>query len=128
MKLNLDCVRDILLSIEELTDGFQTFTWANMTGFQATEQFIRLHGYNPEEVSCHVVQCMQHGFLKDGRVYPDGGFSVRDLSPEGHAFIANIRNDGVWQATKERIKPLGTVALGVATQIASQVVRKILNL
>lgn len=56
-----------------------------------------------------------------------GRFSVFDLSPAGHEFLANIREDGIWTDVKAISAKVGSKSLSVLTEIASGVVTQIIK-
>ena len=88
MKLNADCIRDILLVVEEnatySNDVEEEIIYKNLTP-----------KYSKEEILYHVRQCEHSGlFLKVTHYF--GGFIIQDLSPYGHQFVNNIRQDNNW--------------------------------
>ena len=56
------------------------------------------------------------------------GHIVRGLTWEGHEFLDNIKNDGIWEKTKARTRDLPSVAIKVVAEIALAEVRKHLGL
>ena len=100
MRLNPDCVRDILLTVEEITD-FNTY-W-NFSKYNILDD--RLKKYSPEEFIYHVHQCYKANLIDDCRFYDAGETGViGDLTPYGHQFLSNIREDANWNKTKEIAK------------------------
>ena len=59
--------------------------------------------YSHDEILYHVSQCEDAGLIC-GVKYADAGdwIDISDLTPVGHDFLANIRNDTVWKAIKEK--------------------------
>jgi len=94
MKLNPDCIRDILITVEEHSD------FTHLTEYKAEDPYETLSDYSPNEVLYHIMQCTQFGLIH-GVHYYDGGkhTDIRDLTPAGHEFLANIRNNPVWKKT-----------------------------
>lgn len=103
MKLNPDCVRDILLTVEDLTGYNQHFTYPS-------ENCPRLEQYTPEEVKYHFCQCGKADFIEIDTTIDDS-FEVYDLTPAGHEFIANIRKDSFFSKVKDICKELGLSSL-----------------
>ena len=107
MRLDPDCVRDILLEIESKVTFDETYDYQTT---QTTEG--RLAAYSPEEIIYHIRQCDLNGFLScTNWVIIDDGVSVQDLTPKGHEFLANIRSDTFFQKVKNICKELGLYAL-----------------
>lgn len=123
MKLNPDCVRDILLTIEEITDNDTTVTFTD----QNLDEFKKLSSYTHEEVFYHLRQCDLSDFFTRMDVDILGNWEVEDLSPGGHAFLADIRKDTVWNGIKGVAQKVGTTSLSALTQIASNVITELIK-
>lgn len=92
MKLNPNCVRDILIAVEEHSD-FHT-----PTEYHKETPFKRLSGYPHEEIIYHIRQCEESDLINGVHYYSGGNnIDILDLTPQGHEFLANIRNDSVWK-------------------------------
>lgn len=119
MKLNPDCIRDILFVVEN------NATYSNDVSEETI--FKELDSKYPrEEILYHVRQCEHSGlFLKV--VHYFGGFSIQDLSPYGHQFINDIRQDNNWSKTKEIAKSVGSFSLDVLKDISSQVITNLIS-
>lgn len=116
MRLNPDCIRDILLAVEENT------SYSTAMEFSTYTQFDELKQYSTEEILYHIKQCELSGLLTRVDWFMGGGCLIHDLSPKGHEFLANIRSDNVWNKTKETAKSIGSFSLTALTQIAVSVV------
>lgn len=119
MKLNPDCIRDILFVVEN------NATYSNDVSEETI--FKELDSKYPrEEILYHVRQC-EHSGLFLQVVHYFGGFSIQDLSPYGHQFINNIRQDNNWSKTKEIAKSVGSFSLDVLKDISSQVITNLIS-
>lgn len=107
MRLNLDCLRDLLLTVEETCDFRNIMRYS-----KSDNNFKRLKKYSHEEIIYHVNQCDLSGLLI-GLSMPDSGdfFVLSDLSPKGHQFVANIRSDTVWKKVKLKAIDIGCASL-----------------
>lgn len=47
---------------------------------------------------------------------------IEGLTPYGHAFLADIRDNNNWNEIKKQAGKVGAIALNVVTQIASNVI------
>lgn len=124
MKRDADLYRCLLLDIEA-SDAPLT---------QAHE----VEGFTEEQVAYHLAQIVEGGLAvgPDPR-YPSTGVRThiplsviaRRLTPAGHDFIDNLRDETVWKAVKSRMGKAGsTVALEVIKALAQTVVRETLHL
>ena len=84
MKLNPDCIRDILLFVEKYTNT-KTYIKFERSDNVPTE----LSNYSKDVFLYHVDQCKNFGFvLYDSRIPLTFLFRITDLSPKGHIFFS----------------------------------------
>ncbi|MCT6857334.1 MAG: DUF2513 domain-containing protein, partial [Bombilactobacillus mellis] len=57
----------------------------------------------------------------------DPDFFFSDLTPEGHKFINDIRNEQNWKKTKSVAKSIGSFSIDALKSIASEVVTTAIN-
>ena len=117
MKLNPDCIRDILFAIEEKSTYFEGITLPDETP-------PGLAAYTTDEILYHVRQCDHSGLLLGYRPYLGGACSVKDLSPSGHSFLADVRTDSNWEKVKASAGKVGSVSLPILIKIAADFVMK----
>ena len=98
MRLNPDCIRDVLIAVEENTDTQNVFSFSSAMQFKPP-----LDKYDYNTILYHIRQCNLAGLLINLREYDcgDSGIIV-DLSPSGHEFLANTRTGNVWNKLKEK--------------------------
>lgn len=123
MKLNPDCIRDILLAVEELSDGIEVFEYDR---YQCIPE--RLKDYEHTEILYHCRQCSMADLVCNMKYFDNGNsFIIEDLTPAGHEFLANIRSESVWGKTKDISKKLGVGSLRGLADIAISVVSEIIK-
>lgn len=122
MKLNPDCIRDILLTVENTTD---LHNWLDYP--KEADQCPLLTFYKEEEVKYHINQCLLSGLLIGDISDLSFSFIIRDLSPKGHSFLADIRADTTWNKVKQAGKSLGIYSLDSLMKIASEVVANLIS-
>lgn len=116
MKLNPDCIRDILFDVEATT------TFSDVYNYDANDPTPALTQYSGEEVLYHIRQAHLSGLLTNAEAFSDGAYVIFDLSPEGHNFINDIRLDTNWNKTKNIAKKTGSFSLSALTTIATGVI------
>lgn len=121
MKLNPDCIRDILLLVEETTSLDYSL---DITLEELPES---LYHYSPEEVAYHVKQCELSNLLIVRSWYLDGDCSISYLTPEGHRFLSDIRKDTNWNKTIEIAKNIGSDSIDVLKQISTGVISALIQ-
>lgn len=124
MELNKDCVRDVLLSCEELLkmdeDGYM-----NSLSHEELEQV--LPNYKTEDIIYTVVKLKEAGFLDvkvtraSGNILVD--VRVYDITFNGHEFLNDIRDDDNWKKVKDISKAVGAFSINMIAQIAIGVIQ-----
>ena len=117
MRLNPDCIRDILLDVERKS------TFDNDVQYLGPDDIQALSKYSYNEIMYHIRQCSENNFFI-GKVeyYMDGGCTIIDLSPSAHEFLANIRKDTNWNKTKSIAKTVGSFSITALKEISVQVI------
>lgn len=119
MKLDEDCVRDILFVTEKYSNF--DFPIRDATYFNELKQ-----KYNQQKILYHIRQCdlsgLIYGFNKDFE-----GLFVKDLTPSGHNFLGHIRKDENWRKTKEIARKVGATSLDVFIKVASNFVSDLIS-
>ena len=119
MELNPDCVRDILLTVEEHSP------WRYSQDGIVVE---RLQKYTHEELVYHIRQCAYSKLILSKRLENIlGDMRIDDLSPDGHKFLSNVRQDTTWNRTKSIAGKIGAKSIDLLVQIASNVMTELIK-
>lgn len=118
MKLNPNCIRDILLYIESETDFFKSI---NFKSSEYEKDFG--YKYSKNEIIYHLKQCIDFNYIVASNMCIRGSVIVKDLTPVGHEFLEKIRDKTVWEKTKivfnkapiKTIESLADIAKAVVT-------------
>ena len=121
MKLNPDCIRDILITIEDNT-GFGKYM-----SYSLNSTYDLLQKYTFDEVRYHIDQCELSNLITKVNKFIDGSCLIQDLSPSGHQFLADIRSDNNWNKTKSIAKTVGTSSLTAIKEIATNVIAEVIK-
>ncbi len=122
MQLNPDCVRDILLAVEQMCDAKHEFRIDEDTNLSKIE-FLKK--YEWKEIEYHINQCNASGFFSKCTKNILGGFIIKDLSPGGHEFLQNIRNDSVFNKLKDSVKKGASLTLESLVKLAFKLAAEI---
>ncbi|MCX2885906.1 DUF2513 domain-containing protein [Bacillus velezensis] len=120
MKLNRDCMRDVLLTVEEEV-GFK-----DSVSIQTLHTFPRLKEYELVDIFYCVEKLMEARFVV-GITYK-GGAGVSELTFKGHEFIESIRDDDVWNKTKNELGKVGGATLPIIVELATSFLKTKLGL
>lgn len=122
MKLNHNCVRDLLLFIEDnLT--YSTYIYVNE---------IQLEGYTQEEIIYSADKLLDAGYITATRkvfISSDGTpqIEIKSITWDGHQFLDNIRDNKVWEQTKGILSKFSSVSIGIISNVAAQVISNIVK-
>lgn len=118
MKLNPKCIKDILSVFEAtVNDAGVTYTYHSWENLQEEEP---LQEYSLNELAYHCQQIYLSGYLYNGRLYPQGGISFMDITPEAHSLLANMRIPAVYKAITKFIGIAGSSSIGQMASIATE--------
>ncbi len=120
MRLDMDCLRSILLQVEDKA------TLDNLVEFPNEFDADVIQHYTVEALAYHINQCYQAGLLIPEDDEHPWDFSlntlIRDLTPKGHEFLANVRQDTLWNKTKAIAASVGSYSIKAIADIAASVV------
>lgn len=124
MQLNPNCIRDILLTVEELVD------YRHYIEYRKNEKnpFPKLLQYSHDEIVYHINQCKLSEFILYTHFYDiDKTIVIGDLSPKGHEFLANIRSNNNWDKILNIAHEVGSTSLDVLLKISTGVLTQMIN-
>ncbi|MDB8552878.1 DUF2513 domain-containing protein [Turicibacter sanguinis] len=120
MRLNPDCIRDILLYVEENVD-------AKKFAVSFTSLVDSLTSYDENTLHYHVNQIKKANLVDNVTYGGNMPVHIYDLSPKGHEFLENIRSDNMWNHTKSVAETVGSFSLNALTTIATGVLTQVIN-
>lgn len=127
MKLNHDCVRDVLIICED----YDTFDSNLRYNHLYLKHFCNeLPQYTKEEIAYTLILLEEAGLIIARPLRYDGGVSdivVTRLTYEGHEFIDTIRSDTVWDKINKTISTVSSVSLPILQQVGSQILISLLS-
>lgn len=122
MKLDFDCIRDILLTLEKYPYG---------EVIQPEQLFEELSNYNPEVISYSLLKLYEADYIEANIPEIDGVFpevsQIFDITFQGHEFLDNIRSNKIWTKTKSILSELGSGSIKFASQIAVGILTELIK-
>lgn len=119
MKLNKDCVREVLIYLEEHL-GYDDRLDASS---------IKIEPYTYEEILYTISLLSEAGYIKTIPIRnlsaATSYFVVSILMP-GHDLLDNIRDDNVWRKTKKIASKFASASLNVLSSVATSVLSSML--
>jgi len=120
VKRDMDLIREILLKVEadpELQGSrFKVFDTSDFAG------------HSQEEITYHIDLLFENDFVKGIETLDAPAPAISRLTWQGHEFIADTSDPGIWASVKERTKGLPDVAIAVIWELAKAEVKKKLGL
>jgi len=120
LKRSLDLIREILLSIEEYEperiSSLQTISPKDYSGTEAQNY--------------HHIKMLRDAYLIDlaGKPLMSGDFPIHGMTMGGHDFLDAIRDQGVWDKTKDRLGKAGGWTLDIVLAVAKEELKRRLGL
>lgn len=121
MKLNQDCVRDLLLYLEN------TLTYENTI----TINYLSLKKYSKLDLVYTADKLLEANFInciKSSYADESGPIIIaKSITYSGHQFLDNIRDNKVFEKTKSILSSLESVSIKVFSETASKVITNMIN-
>lgn len=121
MKLNQDCVRDLLIYLEDSL-GYHKRLYV---------RDIKLKDYSSNELLYTAEKLKEANFLNCfGGIYSKYNLplSVDSITYQGHQFLDTIRDDNIWASAKTKIKTVASVTLPILQDLCTCYLRLKLGL
>lgn len=130
MKLNQECVRDLLLAIEEQL-RLDSIDIENL--MDQSDNYLRVNDqykYELDELIYTAQKLKEAGFINgsssiDYDQFTD--FIVESITWDGHKFLDTVRDNKVWSDTKKITSKFSSVSLSLVETVASTVISQIIS-
>ncbi|EPW71998.1 DUF2513 domain-containing protein [Streptococcus agalactiae] len=126
MRLDYDCIRDILLTVESL-DRMDSSIYLD-----DYKKYKLLETYSNDEIQYHSIKLIQEEYVQGLKVSGSdvtNAIYIDDLTWKGHELLNDIRSESVFKETKNKvINSIGTVSLSIFQQLAVDIAMKTLGL
>lgn len=121
MKLDIECVRDVLLELEELPVDCHT-----VDDFPHS---LAKHG--TENVEYTLAKLNEAGYINaDIRLYPSGQYDyygIYCMTFAGHEFLTSVKQPSVWEQLKKATTSGGSAGIKLIGEIAVDLGKAILS-
>ena len=121
MRLNIDCIRDIMFEVEKLQFN---------QVLEFNELVEKLPTYTPDELAYTTIKLNEAGLLLATISNTYAGTLVStldDLTYSGHLFIADVRSDNIWGKTKSILAKLGSESIPIVSRVASTLMAEFIS-
>lgn len=130
MKLNPDCIRDVLLYLEsELEIDLEKSNFTKVDLKQLKEHFSCIY---TEEDIWYTVYNLKEVYFISGKINDAGKnkmmfCEIENITWNGHQFLNTIRTTSIWEATKKGATKLGTLSVSALSMIAGEITKAIIT-
>lgn len=125
MKLNYDCIRDVLLVLEVNLTMDEDLSF-NVLNLDEILKYPQLSKYSDADIYYSIYNLNEIGFIDAHISFADGGIPylclVTNITYAGHDFLADIKSDNVWSKTKKQLSNIGSMSLSVLSEISKQII------
>lgn len=127
MKLNHDCIRYIMLYLENYLTVSNYFL---LDPYSFCKNNY-LETYSNSDVLYSCEKLIEAGYI-NGKIknFTDitiPQIKITSITWEGHKFLDNIRDDKVWKNTKSILSQFKTVSISFISEVAAQIISKLIN-
>ncbi len=119
MKLNIDCIRDVLIFLEEnleISDDLEIKSQNLYAIFNGLEG-----KYKESEIAYTLLKLKEGCYIQAQTLMGSGIISniiVSSITYEGHQFIESIRSEKVFKEVKNKLGKVGNFALDIVQKVA----------
>lgn len=120
MKLNHDCVRELLLYLEENLDVSNRIQFFE----------IKISNFDDATIVYTAIKLYEAGYITakiEKDVYGEVFGYISDISWDGHKFLDTIRDNQVWSSTKKILSKVSSSSISFVSNVASQVLTNLIN-
>ncbi|MEM5009385.1 DUF2513 domain-containing protein [Niallia taxi] len=125
MKLDHECIRELLLELEDMLDVNESMYLETFAKLQTADK------YGFDQVLYCYKRLVEAGYLKGKTQYAGGELlflTIDRMTWDGHEFLDTIRDNEVWLNTKKRISSVAGVSLQVVSGIATDYLKQKLGI
>ena len=90
-------------------------------------QINLLKSFDNDELIYHVNYCVESGLLLTDSSFAPYQIIIKDLTPKGHDFLENIRDNKVWSGIKDVASKVGSKSLDSVIQISFNVITQLIK-
>ena len=122
MKLNYDCVRSVLLTVEKSKTIDEELDLNPLTVETIFEQLPK---YEDNEILYTIEKLKEAGYINAALQFAAGHFidgAVSSITYSGHEYLDNIREPEVWRKVKAMLKNAGAITLPLISQAAQMLI------
>lgn len=124
MKLNYDCMRDVLLFLEDNLTYTDDDTELKHKRFNIGAISSKLESkYDKFDVQYSIEKLVEINYIR--LVDVNYGSYIDDITMYGYDFLEQIREDNIWEATKDIAYKIGVTSINMLEKIVAAIIAEI---
>lgn len=118
MKLNIDCIRDLLNVLVDNLEANESFDLTELLKFKATSKYAVDELYNALWLLCdgdYVRGVVNQSVLGDYFA------ELANITMKGYEFAGTLKDETTWGKTKQALTKIGSYSLEIVKEIATKI-------
>lgn len=127
MKINYDCIRELLIVLENNLIFSENLEYPSLGLKEVCEL---LPNFSKQDIVYSTMMLNQSDYINARIIGADNCVLeciYTSITFAGHQFLENIKSDNVWNKTKEVSKSIGSSSLEVITSIATNILTSLIS-
>lgn len=125
MKLNCECIRDVLLALERFDFLAENSFGEIDTEMMAIDELAEaLPRYTAPELLYTLLRLEEGGYITASKKYADDAlqyFCVTGITFDGHELLERLRPETVWAKSLSLLKKLGSFSLDLLSSVSGSI-------
>lgn len=125
MMLNYDCLRSVLISLENNLNLYDDLSFERLE-LSEILNLSSLSNYSKEDIYYCVYNLLEIDFVDGAIRFADGGIPyycwVTNITYAGHEFLQSIKSETVWKDIKSKLKPVSGFSIELISEVAKSVI------
>lgn len=136
MKLNPDCIRDVLLYLEDnlsyVEDETSLIEHNTITATTIVNDLREKYDYEADDIKYSIEKLLEIRYIVSHNIVTGDNRSIiscpiSDITYDGHQFLNTIRPDTIWQATKKGASKIGLMSMHTLSTIAMEIAKAVVT-
>ena len=128
MRLNYDCIRDILFYLENNLNFDDGLRWPRVS-MQDIFEGLSDRNYTLPDIAYSLLKMDEAGLIQGHAQSANNElvfYIVSAITYDGHEFISKIRSDTVWKKTKGVLSKIGSASVSIISSVAAKVLTELI--
>lgn len=121
MKLNHECVRDLLIYLED-----ELLFTSNLCAND-----IKIDPHESADIVYAVAKLSESKYIEASQISYSfetmPTYHIQSITWNGHRLLDNIRDENVWKKTKSIVAQFSSVSIGIIDNVSNRIIAKIIN-